>query len=133
MTTTTNADPTTLDLLSQAAWAARDNAHLHGKTAVGCAVLATDGNRYMGCNVEHRYRCHDIHAEMNTLSAMVAHGGGRAVVVLIAAVREKFTPCGSCLDWIFELGGSDCVVVAESAPGLRTSYTAAELMPHYPR
>ena len=41
---------------------------------------------------------------------MVAAGDGHAVTVFIAAERERFTPCGACLDWIFELGGAECVV-----------------------
>lgn len=130
----TDINPAVLDRLSAMAWAARPNAHLHGKTAVGCAVLDSNGGFHAGCNVEHRYRCHDIHAETNTLSTMVAAGSGRAVVVLIAAERDHFTPCGSCLDWIFELGGPDCVVVAERLPGTgRSAFTAADLMPQYPR
>ena len=39
---------------------------------------------------------------------MVAAGGGKADVVFVAAERERFTPWGACLDWIFELGGEAC-------------------------
>jgi cytidine deaminase len=122
-----------LELLSQSAWAARERARIIGKTAVGCAVLDENGSVFIGCNIEHRFRSHDIHAEVAALSGLVAGGGARPIAVLIAARRERFTPCGACLDWIFELGGPECVVVIQREPeGEPSWYTALELMPHYP-
>ena len=64
---------------------------------------------------------------------MVARGGDRAVMVLIAAERDHFTPCGSCLDWIFELGGDHCLVAFQPKPdGTVSALRADELMPYYP-
>ncbi|ART68174.1 hypothetical protein BTO20_05855 [Mycobacterium dioxanotrophicus] len=122
-----------ITVLSDAAWGARENAHLHGKTAVGAAALSAQGNMYSGCNVEHRFRAHDVHAEVNALTSMTAAGDGPAVAIVIAAARERFTPCGSCLDWIFELGGPDCLVSFQGQPGGPVeTLRADELMPHYP-
>jgi Cytidine deaminase len=119
--------------LGEAAWGARSKARLYGPTAVGCAALADDGNTYVGCNIEHRYRAHDVHAEVNAISSLVAGGAARLVAIVIAAERSKFTPCGSCMDWIFELGGPGVLVRNETAPGVPgLDLTAAELMPHYP-
>jgi cytidine deaminase len=120
--------------LSRRAWAARDNSRILGETKVGCAVLDERGSVFVGCNVEHRFRSHDIHAEVSAISAMVTAGGNELVAVFIAAEREKFTPCGACLDWIFELGGGRCLVFSQASPSTETArYTALELMPHYPR
>lgn len=119
--------------LSTAAWEARANARVLGPTRVGCAVLAGDGATYRGCNVEHRFRSHDIHAETNALSSLVAGGGTSCSHVLVVAERDKFTPCGACMDWIFEIGGPACMVGFQHAPGGQvTWFSAAELMPHYP-
>jgi cytidine deaminase len=98
-------------------------------------VVATDGNVYVGCNVEHRFRSHDIHAETNALASMIAaNGSNRAEIVFIAAERELFTPCGACLDWIFELGGPNCSILVQSDPSMTPlEYRAIDLMPHYPR
>jgi cytidine deaminase len=53
--------------------------------------------------------------------------------VLIAADRDRFTPCGSCLDWIFELGGAATLVAFQGGPGGPVAVLRAdELMPHYP-
>lgn len=119
--------------LGDAAWAVREHARVHGKTKVGAAVLAASGAVYSGCNVEHRFRSHDVHAEVNALTSMAAAGDGPAVAVLIASERERFTPCGGCLDWIFELGGPGCAVAFQGRPGGEPLVLRAdELMPHYP-
>jgi cytidine deaminase len=95
--------------------------------------MTESGRIFLGCNVEHRFRSHDVHAEVAALISMASNGEGPAYAALIASERERFTPCGSCLDWIFELGGADCLVIVESEPGkILLSYTASELMPHYP-
>jgi cytidine deaminase len=122
-----------LDALSEAAWGVRRNARNLGETAVGCAVLDDAGTIHIGCNVEHRFRSHDIHAEVAALSSLVAAGATEARAVFVAAERERFTPCGACLDWIFELGDSSCLVVVQRGLSAEpTIYTAAELMPFYP-
>ncbi|MFG2377288.1 cytidine deaminase family protein [Streptomyces sp. NPDC048504] len=123
-----------LQALSREAWAARNNARVHGPTRVGCAALSEDGQIFSGCNIEHRFRSHDIHAEVNAISTLVATGRLGLVAVLIAAERDRFTPCGSCMDWIFEIGGDDCLVLSERRPGIvGHELTARELMPFYPR
>src|SRR4051794_23202340 len=119
--------------LGEAAWRVREHARVHGPTRVGAAVLASDGKVHVGCNVEHRFRSHDVHAEVNALTTMVASGGGRAIAVLVAAERDRFTPCGGCLDWIFELGDPGTLVAFQGVPdGEVVALRADELMPHYP-
>jgi cytidine deaminase len=126
-------DPKQTAELATRAWAVRARSRIIGSTAVGCAVLDEDGRIFVGCNIEHRFRSHDIHAETAALSALVSAGGARPVAILIAAERERFTPCGACLDWIFELGGPDCEVLTQrSANAQPRAYRAASLMPYYP-
>lgn len=121
------------ELLAAAAWAAREKSRVLGKTLVGAAVMDEDGDVHIGCNVEHKFRSHDVHAEVNALSSMVAAGKRRVVAVLVAADREFFSPCGSCMDWIMELGGPETAVGVQNIPGgpVKT-WTASELMPYYP-
>lgn len=126
-------EPERLADLSRSAWSVRKNSRIIGSTAVGCAVLDEDGRVFVGCNIEHRFRSHDIHAETAALSALVSGSGARPVAVLIAAERERFTPCGACLDWIFELGGPDCLVLTQrSINDEPRTYRAESLMPYYP-
>ncbi len=121
-------------LLSRLAWERRQNAHILGKTRVGAAALAGDGSIWGGCNIEHKFRCHDIHAEVSAIAAMVSSGTTDLRAILIAAERDLFTPCGGCLDWIFQFGGPGCQVAHQASPdGEIKIWTAGELMPFYPR
>lgn len=118
--------------LARAAWNCQLNARVYGATTVGCAVRDDQRNIYSGCNMEHRFRSHDIHAETNALGSLVASGGKSVVAVFIVSPKG-WPPCGSCLDWIFELGGKDCAIFTQSTPeGLISSYSAKDLMPHFP-
>jgi cytidine deaminase len=119
--------------LADRAWVAREHARVHGKTKVGAAVLSSQRRIFSGCNVEHRFRSHDVHAEVNALTTMAGAGDGPAVAIVVASRRERFTPCGGCVDWIFELGGPKCLVAFQGEPGgPLVTLRADELMPHYP-
>ena len=122
-----------LKQLAEKAWSVRENAVIIGRTRVGCAVLSADGRIFAGCNVEQVFRSHDIHAEVNAIGNMVAAGERRCLAVFIAAERERFTPCGACMDWIMQFGTSDCFVIFQGElNGAVHEYTAQQLMPYYP-
>jgi cytidine deaminase len=115
------------------AWRARDSAYTYGNTKVGAVAISDRGEAFSGCNVEHRFRSHDVHAEVNAISTMVCAGVTELAAVVIVSERERFTPCGACLDWIFEFGGADCVVAFQSTiDGSIDVHLANELMPFYP-
>ena len=118
--------------MSDVAWKHRENARILGKTKVGAAGLS-GGEVFGGCNIEHKFRSHDIHAEIAAISSMISSGNTKLDAILIVAERTKFTPCGSCLDWIFEFGGPKCIVGYQTKKnGKTTIFKAEELMPHYP-
>ena len=73
---TEQTEPSEPDLeeLARMAWEIRESAYVIGPTKVGCAVLGVNGKVYSGCNVEHRFRSHDVHAEVNAITSMVAGG-----------------------------------------------------------
>lgn len=119
--------------LSEKAWAIRACASIYGSTKVGAALLSQNNQIYCGCNLEHRFRSHDIHAEVNAISNMVASGEKILKAILIAAERDRFTPCGSCMDWIMQHGGRECLVAYQSSPdGQIYKFRAENLMPYYP-
>lgn len=120
--------------LSAAAWKARENASILGTTKVGSAILTVDGSIFAGCNIEHPFRCHDIHAEVNAIASMVTGGGKAITAILIAADRERFTPCGGCMDWIMLFADENCIVAFQSSRnGPIQRYKSTELMPFYPK
>jgi cytidine deaminase len=119
--------------LARAAWECRENAFIYGDTKVGAAAMSSDGTIFVGCNVEHQFRSHDVHAEVNAITSMVASGRTELIGIVVVAERERFTPCGSCLDWILQFGGPTCTVAYQR---MKTDeavvLTAQELMPYYP-
>jgi len=125
---------TSIKDLAKRAWLARDNAYILGNTKVGCALLSADGSIFTGCNVEHRFRSHDVHAEVNAISSMVLSGQRAILVLVVVAERERFTPCGACMDWIMQFcDAEECVIGFQSSRGgAITTYKASQLMPFYP-
>ena len=122
-----------IELMSEIAWNARENALIRGSTKVGAAAMSASSAVFPGCNIEHRFRSHDIHAEVNAIGSMVAAGQKKLSAILVVAEREEFLPCGACMDWIFEVGGSECLVGFQGKLGGEVKfYRASELMPHYP-
>ena len=123
-----------LTRLATLAWEVRDRAYVIGPTKVGCAILGTDNTFYTGCNVEHRFRSHDVHAEVNAITSMVSSGCRSFTVMFIAAERDRFTPCGACMDWIMQFAAEDSIeILAQSKrDGQLQRFKARELMPYYP-
>jgi cytidine deaminase len=122
-----------LSRMKEAAWAARERARTYSGIKVGAAILSEQGEVFAGCNVEHRFRAHDLHAEVNAIGSLVAGSGAKARAVMVVSEESLFTPCGGCMDWIFEQGGPDCtVLVMNSRDSGYLAWHAAELMPHYP-
>lgn len=119
--------------MSIEAWKVRENSYIFGKTRVGAAVYTQSGKIYTGCNIEHVFRSHDIHAEINAISNMVSAGEQKFIAILIVAERDFFTPCGSCMDWIMQHGENDCLVGFENGKKELTIFKSSELMPHYPK
>lgn len=122
------------DLLENA-WRVREYAYVIGPTKVGCTLLSVNHRMFSGCNVEHRYRSHDVHAEVNAITSMVAADERKLIAIAIAAQRERFTPCGACLDWIFQFADPEtCLVLCQAIPGGPvTEYRLLDLMPFHPK
>ena len=118
--------------MSIEAWKVRENSFIFGNTKVGAAVFTSNGNIYTGCNIEHIYRSHDIHAEVNAIGNMVASGELKFLGILIVADRDFFTPCGGCMDWIMQHGEENCMVGFENINKVLNTFHAKELMPYYP-
>ncbi len=119
--------------LSERAWAVREHASIIGNTKVGCAILTKSGEIFTGCNVEQRFRSHDVHAEVNAISTMIATGQREIAYLLVVADRERFTPCGACMDWIMQYAANDCLVAFQPLRDEKpVVYYTRDLMPYYP-
>jgi len=122
-----------LERLAAAAWRQRDAAFTLGGVKVGAALESSTGEVFTGCNIETQYRTHDVHAEIAAIVKTVTSNQTKIKAMVIVAEKHKFTPCGTCLDWIFQFGGPGSIVAYQNKRGGRiVKYTASELMPHYP-
>ena len=119
--------------IAKQAWDVREYAYVYGPTKVGCAVLGSNGGVFVGCNIEHKFRSHDVHAEVNAITTMIASGEQKIAALLIAAERDRFTPCGACMDWIMQFAGEECLIGFQATLGGKIqTYSARDLMPYYP-
>ena len=64
-----------------------------------------------------------------------AFGERRLLALAVVAERERFTPCGACLDWIFQFADPEtCMVFCQAARnGPVTEYLLQDLMPFHPK
>jgi cytidine deaminase len=94
-------------LLLDAALKASQNAYVLWGFPVGAAVLAEDGQIYVGCNIESWVSGIGICAERAAIAHAVVHGNRkiREVAVVISAQLEgEAVPCGMCLQTISDFG-----------------------------
>lgn len=120
--------------LSESAWLAHESSRPRSGTAVGVAIQTADNyDIYAGCNIELEFRL-GLHAEVSAIANMlVCDPGAKVGVILVAAERSRFTPCGSCMDWIMQVGGASCIVIHEDREGhVAWKGYAKSLMPFYP-
>ena len=126
--------------LFTAASAARARAHApYSNYAVGAALLADDGNVYVGCNVENASFPEGWCAETTAIGQMVVGGAKRIVRAVVVASRidgervpgGRFcTPCGGCRQRLMEFAASPATEIWAADPeGASQRFTMAELLP----
>ena len=119
------------DALFNTALACYNHAYApYSNFAVGAAVLGSNGKIYGGCNVENvSYPCGTC-AEAGAIAAMNADGE-RLIkeIVVVASGTDLITPCGACLQRIFEFSDSSTWVHLATTDGIKKSYKIAELLP----
>lgn len=107
---------------------------------VGAALLTTDGQIIMGCNVETATNEEHNCAERSAVASALTSGAGRqrrfiklvAVKTEIMATADNFhvsSPCGACRQVIsdFALGDKTLMVLDDGKDGL--NYTLADFFP----
>lgn len=105
--------------------------HSPEETKVGVALIAENDQLFTGTNMNHQWH-YSVHAEVAAISAMVSAGQRRFVQLALVCDRQQFTPCGFCLDWMFQYARDDGVEILVSDGVIATSFTLHQLMPFYP-
>lgn len=117
------------ELIAQAREAAERAYAPFSRFRVGAVVVAADGTRYAGANVENSAYGSSICAEANAISTAVAAGARRLDTVAVACIdaRAGGYPCGNCLQLMCEFGVSRVIVDDPAGP---IEHSLDELLPH---
>src|SRR5437764_782881 len=99
---------------------------------VGCAIVDMKHNVWTGANVETLWQ-RSYHAEEAAIINAMSHDAGLIRAIVVAANRELFTPCGTCMDLVMEFSTPDAILMHYNPTTRITSeFRLDELMPHYP-
>ncbi|MEO7051277.1 MAG: cytidine deaminase [Rhodanobacter sp.] len=122
-----------LDDLLSLAHQAREQAYApYSHFHVGAAVLARDGRRFGGCNVENAAyglcNCAERTAFFSAIAAGCRPGDFVALAVIADAPRPA-SPCGACRQVMAELCDESMPVLLSNLDGSTRETTVAELLP----
>ncbi|HFB66683.1 MAG TPA: cytidine deaminase [Aeromonadales bacterium] len=117
--------------LYRAALSAMQNAHApYSRFKVGAAVLDTQGNIHIGCNVENAAYPEGICAEANAIGAMVSAGESEIKqICIVSSAAKAVPPCGGCRQKIHEFASSDTDILICGKEGVEQHFSIKELLP----
>ena len=128
----TAMEPELLERMIAAAREIRENAYApYSGFRVGAALLAGD-EIFSAVNVENASYPVSFCAERNAVAMAFAAGVGSSTraVAIVTDAEAPTPPCGGCRQVLFEFGGPDMAVVAESTDGsARMHWSLDELLP----
>ncbi len=117
-------------VLIRMAWKARENAFSwKSGTKVGCAIWTKNDKILQGWNIEGLWMT-SIHAEVTAITQLMPLNQ-KIKMMAIVAETKMFTPCGACLDWIFQFSVKMPVILIDNQKEIKR-FSLDELMPHYP-
>ena len=99
---------------------------------VGAAIRTTEGDTFVGCNVENASYPEGWCAETSAIAGMVSSLGPSAriaEIVTVTAGETPGTPCGGCRQRIREFSTHDTVLHATTLDGAVETMTIDELLP----
>ena len=118
--------------LFKAAEAIRAKAYApYSRFTVGAAILADDGNIYVGANIENAAYPVGNCAEASAIAAMIAGGGKRITRIYVTGPGSApVTPCGGCRQRIRDFADLDVQVISHGVEGEPLVMTLDQLLPH---
>ncbi len=122
-----------LDTLEDAAKQASRNAYApYSQFCVGAALLAEDGEIYVGCNVENASFGLTNCAERSAIFTAVADGRGRgdfSALLIYTPGQICNPPCGACRQVLSEFFQSETLVYSACDSGEVVAWPMGELLP----
>ncbi len=118
---------TTEDLIAKA-WEAREKAYApYSNFQVGAALLSSDGQVFLGCNVENISYGLTNCAERVAIGAAVAQGvRSFDRVAVVADTGEPISPCGACRQVLAEFGVKTIILANKQGS---VEFSLEELLP----
>lgn len=105
----------------------------YSKFAVGAAILTSDGEVYLGTNIENASYGLAMCAERNALYNAYCHGVAQEDIEALAIVADTklpVSPCGACRQVISELFPSDKPIFLANLKGDIKETSVEELLPY---
>ncbi|MFB6126334.1 MAG: cytidine deaminase [Halolamina sp.] len=117
------------DLLDRAR-DAYEAAHVpYSEYPVGAALATTDGEVFVGCNLENANYSNSLHAEEVAVGDAVKRGHGEfAALAVASAAADGVTPCGMCRQTLAEFCDADLPVLCDEGDDVAV-YRLGELIP----
>jgi len=119
-------------VLIEKAKKARKNAYApYSKYQVGAAVLSTNNNYGIGCNIETATWSGTKHAEQVAISNLIAEYGDREIKALAVYTKDGGFPCAECRQFIWEFcnGNHKVIILAIDLKSHIKITTIGELYP----
>ncbi|OXT07238.1 cytidine deaminase [Thermoanaerobacterium thermosaccharolyticum] len=111
---------------------AREKAYVpYSHFKVGACALTESGNTYKGCNIENSSYGLTNCAERTALFNAYSNGDRKIKAIAVVADTEgPVSPCGSCRQVMYELGGEDLTVILGNMKGDYVVKKAKDLLPY---
>ncbi|MBP2071234.1 cytidine deaminase [Thermoanaerobacterium butyriciformans] len=98
---------------------------------VGACVITDNGNTYKGCNIENSSYGLTNCAERTALFNAYSNGDRKIKAIAVVADTDgPVSPCGSCRQVMYELGGEDLTVILGNMKGDYVVKKAKDLLPY---
>ena len=106
----------------------------YGKYYVGCALKASSGNIYSGCNIEND-GIQSICAERVAFTKAISEGERNFEYIVVCGGHdlnelENCLPCGYCRQFMSEFVDKDFKIFALGKEDSITEYSISDLLPH---
>ncbi|HHV73244.1 MAG TPA: cytidine deaminase [Thermoanaerobacterium sp.] len=111
---------------------AREKAYVpYSHFKVGACVITDNGNTYKGCNIENSSYGLTNCAERTALFNAYSNGDRKIKAIAVVADTDgPVSPCGSCRQVMYELGGEDLTVILGNMNGNYVVKKAKDLLPY---
>lgn len=98
--------------------------------AVGACVIADNGEKYFGVNVEIKSYGLTICAERNAITTAITNGMKKiSRIIIVADTKKPVTPCGACREFISEFADRETEIVLANIKKDFNVYTMEEILP----